>query len=91
METELARGVPVKLPGLAHSAEMYEKASQLGRHVETHFRDVKTLVATHAPAQQSAPASPEMERARALLRNRESIRSAIVAAVILGPSKASEG
>ena len=82
-------GLPVKLSGLTQSVEAYRKASQLDKKVEQHLRGVEQRVVAHAPAQQLKTSSPELERVRAMMHGRESIRSAVIASVILGPPKAS--
>ena len=84
-------GLPVQLPPLTQSVQAYQKASQLDLQVAERLRRIEQQVTHHTIAPKAEVTSPEILLAKALLRNRESLRGAIVAAVILGPPKAFEG
>jgi hypothetical protein len=84
-------GLPVQLPPLTQSVQAYQKASQLDLQVAERLRRIEQQVTHHTIAPKVEVTPPEILLAKALLRNRESLRGAIVAAVILGPPKAFEG
>jgi hypothetical protein len=75
------------LPTLTESALTHEQASQLGRTVEEHLRQV-TERPVGATSVHRRAASPEAAAALALLRNPKSARSAILVSLILGPPRA---
>ncbi len=82
------RGLPVHLPALSASMQAYEQASHLDRKVAARLRGVSDRVKAHAAARREPKAAPAIAQARALLRNPQSARAAIVAALILGPPRA---
>jgi hypothetical protein len=75
------------LPPLTESVHAYADASSLEQKVGQHMRDVThhPIKLTHA---QQRPVSQSRGQARALLGNRESLRTAILASVVLGPPRA---
>lgn len=85
-------GRPVHLPTLEQSAQSYLHASQLDKRVGDRLQQIDAQVTRHQPLQQQAAPwiSPEAARAMAFVRDPISIRSAIIASVILGPPKALE-
>lgn len=88
-DDEMERGLPVHLPSLTQSGQAYKRASQLDVSMAEHLRQISEKVTTHAPAMKRLP--PALHPAFALIRNRASLQSAIVASLILGPPKALEG
>ena len=82
--------MPMHLPGLTSSAQIYHQASQLDENVAERLRQITERVHHHAPVQQVRAASLEVSQAVALVRHRRSLRSVIMASVILGPPKALE-
>jgi len=83
-------GLPVQLPGLTASTQSHERASQLDHTVAEHLQEVSQRVRLHAARPLAAAASREVAQALALVRDQQSLRSAIMASVILGPPKALE-
>jgi hypothetical protein len=75
------------LPGLSQSAQVHQEASQLDDKVQAHLRAVtqRPVGSTHV---QHRAATPEASAALALVRNPKSIRSALLASIILGPPRA---
>lgn len=84
-------GLPVQLPPLTQSVQAYQKASQLEMQVAERLRRIEQQVTQHTIAPKAAITAPEILLAKSMLRNRESLRSAIVTMVILGPPRALEG
>jgi hypothetical protein len=84
-------GIPVQLPSLTQSAQAYQRASQLDLQVAERLRRIEQQVTRHTMAPRAEATSPEILLAKSMLRNRDSLRSAIIAAVILGPPRAFEG
>ena len=87
----MERGLPVKMPSLEQSAQAYLRASQLESRVAEHMHRVDQLVTTHQKLESRKETSPAIRQAVSLLGNRQSQRAAIIAGIILGPSKAMEG
>lgn len=87
-DDDMEKGLPVKLTGLKEAAASYLHASQLDKKVEAHMRGIEHRVVTHKTAPMVKVVAPELIQARALLRDQRSLRSAIIASVILGPPKA---
>ena len=75
------------LPGLSQSAKVHQDASQLDHKVEAHLRSVTQRPVGSTSVQHRA-ATPEASAALALVRNPKSIRSALLASIILGPPRA---
>ena len=84
---EPERGLPVELAGLTASGESYQRASQLDEKVAEHLRTISDQVEQHKAVSQGGVASMEIAETLALLRNPRSLRSVIMASVILGPPK----
>ena len=84
------RGLPVHMPLLTESAQAYQRASQIESKAEEHLRQAARHVSLHTrrPAER-APVVP-LNEALALLRTRQSLRTAVIALVVLGPPKAME-
>jgi hypothetical protein len=87
----MEKGLPVKFTGLLQSRQAYQQAHDIERKVEEQFRRVDERVAAARPAEQGKRAVRAAHPAVALLRDRASLRSAVVASVVLGPAKAFEG
>jgi hypothetical protein len=75
------------LPGLTESTLAYAEASTLEEKVQQHLRDVtrRPVAMTHV---QHKASSREAAEALNLVRNPKSVRSAILASIILGPPRA---
>jgi hypothetical protein len=77
------------LPGLSESDQAYQEASHLDLKVQHHLREVtQKRVGTTRVVHRAA--SREASGAVNLVRQRDSIRSAILASVILGPPRGLE-
>ena len=78
------------LAGLSESLKAYQRASNLEKSVEQRLQQ-----ATHSPVAptrvEPRPINPAAQRARALLKGPESLRSAILVSVIFGPPRALTG
>ena len=82
-------GLAVKMPSLEQSAQAFLRRSSVESMAVARLQQADKQVAMHTPAQlRSRGISPDAQRAVALLRDRNSQRSAILASVILGPPKA---
>jgi hypothetical protein len=77
------RRLPVELAELSAAP-----ASQLDERVAERLRQIANQVERHAVRPRAALASLEVAEALALVRNPRSLRSAVMASVILGPPKA---
>jgi hypothetical protein len=75
------------LPELTESAQAYQRASQLGRTVEEHLREVTEHRVGTTSVQRKA-GTPEAVTALAWVRHRQSLRSALLTSIILGPPRA---
>ena len=84
---EPARGLPVELAGLTASAQSYQRASQLDEKVAEHLRAIANQVEQHKVVAKGGIASVEVAETLALVRDPRSLRSVIMASVILGPPK----
>ena len=84
---EQDQGFPVELPGLTTSIQSYERASQLDENVGQRLRMVGKQIELHPVRLQGKIISQQVEEARALLRTPTSLRTLIMASVILGPPK----
>jgi len=81
-------GLPVHFPSLTQSAQAHQRASQLDLKVAERLRQIEQQVTRHTAAPKVERAAREIELAKTMLRSHDSLRSAIVASVILGPPKA---
>jgi len=84
----MQRGLPVQMPALEQSSQAYQRASRLEDRVAQQLRRVQEQVTTHKKAATRKEVAPEVRQALQLLRGRSSQRTAILAAVILGPPRA---
>lgn len=89
-DPDMARGLPVKMPSLEHSAQAFLRASQLESKVAAHMQRVDQQVTTHPKLDLKKEVSPAIRQAIGLVRNRQSQRAAIIAGIVLGPPKAME-
>ena len=87
-DPDMEKGLAVQLPGLTQSAQAYLRASQLEQKVSAHMRRVEEQVAAHKAPPQTRETPQEIHHAIALVRQRSSVRAAIMAGVILGPPRA---
>jgi hypothetical protein len=90
LDPDMERGLPVKMPSLAQSAQAYLRASQLESRVAEHMQRVGQQVTMHSRLESKKETSPAIRQAVNLVRNRQSQRAAIIAGIILGPPKAME-
>ncbi len=75
------------LPQLTESAQAYHQASHLDDKVQAHLREVTQRPVGLTQVQHRTAGTPEGSAALALLRNPKSIRSALLASIILGPPR----
>ena len=82
-------GLAVKMPSLEQSAQAFLRRSSVESMATERLQQADKQVAEHtASTLRIRGTSPEAQRAVALLRERSSQRSAILASIILGPPKA---
>ena len=82
-------GLAVKLPTLEQSAQAFLRRSSVESMATERLQQANKQVVEHTATQlRSRGTSPEAQRALALLRERTTLRSAIIASIILGPPKA---
>ena len=82
-------GLPVKMPTMAESAQAFLRGRRIDTQVAERMEQVQAQVTTHrGDVRRSRAASPEVARAREMLRERSAQRSAIITSIILGPPKA---
>ena len=89
-ESDEGRGLPVRLPELSESARAIARASQIDARVEEHLRQVAASVGTHSRTPVSASPRRPQKEVLALIKDRSTLRAAIVASIVLGPPKALE-
>jgi hypothetical protein len=89
-DPDMDKGLPVQMPSLMQSAQAYLRASQLDTKVAQHLQRVDDLVTKHQKVARKREVSPVVRQTLALLRDRQSLRAAILASVVLGPPKAME-
>lgn len=90
---EAERSVDVQLSTLKESATAYARASQLQEQVVERLKQVEQVTVRHhasAPAAHRRAASPEAVRSIALIRDRNTVRQAIVAGLVFGAPKGLE-
>jgi hypothetical protein len=87
MRVETKEPVAVPVPGFAQSIEAYQRASQLDVKMAEHLSQIAEQVRTHAVAQKEKASVAEIVQGISFVRNPQSIRSALVASVILGPPR----
>ena len=82
-------GLPVKMPTMAESAQAFLRGRSIDTQVTERMEQVQARVTTHrGDVRNVRGASPEVTRAREMLRERSAQRSAIITSIILGPPKA---
>ena len=84
MRAEPKAALPVPVPGFAQSIEAYQRASQLDVKMAEHLSQIAEQVRTHAVAQKEKASAAEIVQGISFVRDPQSIRSALVASVILG-------
>jgi hypothetical protein len=84
MRVEAKEPVAVPVPGFAQSMEAYQRASQLDVKMAEHLSQIAEQVRTHAVEQKEKASVAEIVQGISFVRDPQSIRSALVASVILG-------
>jgi len=90
---EAERAVDIQLPGLSESAAAYQRADHLHQGVSEHLKQIDDLTQSHSgkvPLSGRRTYSPDVARARVLIRNPRTVRQAIIASLIFGPPRALE-
>jgi hypothetical protein len=90
---EARKSVEVQLPTLKESVTAYQRAGHLQAQGIERLKHVAEMSERHvasAPAAHRTTVSPDAVRTIALIRNRNTVRQAIVAAMILGAPKGLE-
>ena len=90
---EAERSVEVQLPTLKESVTAYQRASHLQEQVIERLKHVEEMTEKHLasiPTAHRQTVSPDAVRSIALIRNRNTVRSAIIASQIFGPPKGLE-
>jgi hypothetical protein len=90
---EAERSVEVRFPTLKESATAYQRASRLQDQVIERLKHVEEMTERHlasVPTAHRPAVSTDAVRSIALIRNRNTVRQAIVAALIFGPPKGLE-
>jgi len=90
MRVEAKEPVAVPVPGFAQSIEAYQRASQLDVKMAEHLSQIAEQVRTHAAEQKEKASAAEIVQGISLVRDPQSIRSALVASVILGQPRGLE-
>ena len=90
MRVEAKEPVAVPVPGFAQSIEAYQRASQLDVKMAEHLSQIAEQVRTHAVEQKEKASAAEIVQGISLVRDPQSIRSALVASVILGQPRGLE-
>ena len=81
---------PTELPARTSSVEAYQRASQLDIQVAERLKQVSQQVGRHSLATPGDITSLETARMLHLLRNKDTLRSLVMASIVLGPPKAME-
>ncbi len=84
MRVEAKEPVAVPVPGFVQSIEAYQRASQLDVKMAEHLSQIAEQVRTHAVEQKEKASAAEIVQGISFVRDPQSIRSALVASVILG-------
>ena len=84
MPAEPKAALRVPVPGFAQSIEAYQRASQLDIKMAEHLSQIAEQVRTHAVEQKEKASVAEIVQGISFVRDPQSIRSALVASVILG-------
>src|SRR5260221_5427827 len=90
MRVEAKEPVAVPVPGFAQSMEAYQRASQLDVKMAEHLSQIAEQVRTHAVEQKEQASAAEIVQGISFVRDPQSIRSALVASVILGAPRGLE-
>ena len=90
MRVEAKEPVAVPVPGFAQSIEAYQRASQLDVKMAEHLSQIAEQVRTHAVEQKEKASAAEIVQGISFVRDPQSIRSALVASVILGQPRGLE-
>jgi len=83
-------GLPVRPVALDQASAAHERASHLQASVIQRMHDTSAKVAAHAKAGPTLRQATNADRLRLLLRQKESLRTMVVASLILGSPKGSE-
>ena len=83
-------GLPVRPVALDQASAAHERASHLQASVIQRMHDTTAKVSAHAKAGPILRQATHADRLRSLLGQKESLRTMVVASVILGPPKSSE-
>ena len=90
MRAEPKAALAVPVPGFAQSIEAYQRASQLDVKMAEHLSQIAEQVRTHAVEQKEKASAAEIVQGISFVRDPQSIRSALVASVILGAPRGLE-
>ncbi len=82
---EAEGGLPMQMPTLKQNAQAFLRGNQMEQRVAEHMHGVR-----HQPAAVAQRASPVVNLAVSLLRDRQSQKAAVLSGIILGPPKALE-
>ena len=91
--TDAKKRVEVRLPTLKESVTTYQRAGHLRAQRIERFKHVEEITERHlagVPAAHRPTVSPDAARTIALIRNRNTVRQAIVTAMIFGAPKGLE-
>ena len=91
--SEAEKAVEVQLPPLQESVKAYQRASQLHAHVIERLKHAEQATERHrasAPTAHRPSYSADTLRTIALIRDRDTVRQAIVASLIFGAPKGLE-
>jgi len=91
--SEAEKLVDVQLPALKESATAYQRASHLHEHVSERLKHVEEITERHlgsVPTAHRQTVSADAVRAVALIRNRTTVRQAVIAGLIFGAPKGLE-
>jgi len=75
---------------MAEATTAYQQAQRIDERVADHMKHLSGHITSYTTARKVAAAPPEHSQARAMLRNRQALRSALITSMILGPPKALE-
>ena len=90
---EVDKTIDVQLPPLKESVAAYQRASHLPEQVTQRMRQVEETTERHlsrAPTAHRQSISPDALATISLIRNRRTVRQAVIASLIFGAPKALE-
>ena len=90
---EAEKMVEIQLPTLKESGKVYQRASHLQEQVVERLKHVEEMTTRHlarVPTAHRSTVSPDAIQTIALIRNRNTVRQAIIAGLILGTPKGLE-